>query len=145
MQIEVWPRGVRKAAAKQGYLCTFAAKRRRWFPHINSSDNTDKGAAERAAVNFTCQAGAADLTKWAMIKVEEGIVEEGLQDSMQMCLQVHDELVFLVRDDRMKQCVQLIRDAMQGAAHARGMWSLLVPMTVKISVGPSWGELTEYK
>lgn len=145
LQIESWPEGVRKIVREQGYLNTFGAKRRRWFPRINNKERCEASGAERAAVNFTCQAGAADVVKWAMIQMEKTVLREGLEDSMQMCLQVHDELLFVVNNDRLKQCARLIRDTMQGAACAPGMWNLVVPMKVKLSVGPSWGELEEYK
>ena len=144
VQIESWPKGVTKTAEEQGYLSTFAARRRRWFPQINSKDWHEKGGAERAAVNFHCQAGAADVAKWAMIKVEEAVRAARLQNSMQMCLQIHDELVFLVKNDDVERCAQLVRHSMEGAAESPGMWKLEVPMKVKISIGPSWGELEQY-
>jgi DNA polymerase I-like protein with 3'-5' exonuclease and polymerase domains len=94
-------------------------------------------------VNFTCQSAAADLAKWAMIKLEEAVAEQGMQESIQMCVQIHDELVFLVKDTHLKQCKQLIRDTMQGVQSVPGMWKLQVPLKVKIHVGRTWGDLKE--
>lgn len=85
------------------------------------------------------------MAKWAMIQVEAAVQAAGLQQSMQMCLQIHDELVFLVKNDDVDQCARLVRQSMEGAAESPGMWQLDVPMKVKISIGPSWGELEEYK
>jgi DNA polymerase theta len=145
VQIQQWPDKMKKTAAAQGFLTTFAAKRRRWFPYINSEHDKERAAAGRAAVNFTCQSGAADLAKWAMIRLEEAVVAQRLQEFMQMCLQIHDELVFLVNDGRLKQCVRLIRNTMQGVQTAPGMWKLQVPMKVKLRIGKTWGDLQEYE
>ena len=59
-------------------------------------------------------------------------------------MQVHDEIVFLVRETHLPAAAKLVRDTMQGAAEVPGMWSLPVTLPVKLQVGPSWGELTEY-
>lgn len=58
-----------------------------------------------------------------------------------MCAQVHDELLFEVCEASLPQAAALVRDVMEGAA---GVWGVRVPLPVKLSVGPSWGQLQEY-
>lgn len=60
-------------------------------------------------------------------------------------LQIHDELLFLVRESHVREVGAVVRDAMQGASKADGLWCLSVPLPVKLQVGPSWGELQELK
>jgi|AntDeeMinimDraft_4_1070355.scaffolds.fasta_scaffold51107_1 DNA polymerase I-like protein with 3'-5' exonuclease and polymerase domains len=50
-------------------------------------------------------------------------------------LQVHDELVFEVRQDRLNDVAALVRRVMESA------WKLKVPTPVEIKLGPSWGQL----
>jgi hypothetical protein len=56
-------------------------------------------------------------------------------------LQVHDELLFEVSEAQLPQVAALVRDVMEGAA---GIWGVRVPLPVKLSVGPSWGQLQAY-
>jgi DNA polymerase I-like protein with 3'-5' exonuclease and polymerase domains len=94
-------------------------------------------------VNFQCQSAAADIAKWAMVKVAEAIRKHGLQAELVLCLQIHDELLFCVKDSRLSEAAKLIRDTLQGVVCAPGMWHLAVPMPIKLSCGPNWGELAE--
>lgn len=59
-------------------------------------------------------------------------------------MQIHDELLFLVRDGALPRAAAVIREAMQSVTNAHGLWTLSVAMPVKVQVGPSWGELQEY-
>lgn len=58
-------------------------------------------------------------------------------------MQIHDELLFMVRDSHVQHVGAVVRDAMQGAARAEGLWCLSVPLPVKLQLGRSWGELQE--
>lgn len=59
-------------------------------------------------------------------------------------MQIHDELLFLVREDALPRATAVIRGAMQSVTNADDLWTLSVSMPVKVQVGPSWGELEEY-
>lgn len=54
---------------------------------------------------------------------------------------MHDELVFEVSSSHLVQVAILVRQVMEGVA---GVWGLAVPLPVKVSVGPSWGQMAPY-
>jgi len=103
------------------------------IPDINSKNATQRGFAERTAVNTPLQGTAADLIKLAMIRIDEEIRKRGLKS--RMTLQVHDELVFEVPESELDAMKPLVREHMQNA------YSLEVPLLVEIGVGPNWRDM----
>jgi len=103
------------------------------IPDINSRNATQRGFAERTAVNTPLQGTAADLIKLAMIRIDEEIRKRELKS--RMTLQVHDELVFDVPENEVETMKPLVREHME-AAH-----SLAVPLLVEIGVGPNWRDM----
>jgi DNA polymerase-1 len=103
------------------------------IPDINSKNATQRGFAERTAVNTPLQGTAADLIKLAMIRIDEEIRKRGLKS--RMTLQVHDELVFEVPESEVDAMKTLVRHHME-EAH-----TLAVPLLVEIGVGPNWRDL----
>jgi DNA polymerase-1 len=103
------------------------------IPDINSKNATQRGFAERTAVNTPLQGTAADLIKLAMIRIDEEIWKRGLKS--RMTLQVHDELVFEVPEGEVDAMKPLVRRHME-EAH-----SLEVPLLVEIGVGPNWRDM----
>ncbi len=103
------------------------------IPDINSKNATQRGFAERTAVNTPLQGTAADLIKLAMIRIDEEIRKRGLKS--RMTLQVHDELVFEVPENEVDTMKPLVREHME-AAH-----SLAVPLVVEIGVGSNWRDM----
>ena len=103
------------------------------IPDINSKNATQRGFAERTAVNTPLQGTAADLIKVAMIRIDEEIRKRGLKS--QMTLQVHDELVFDVPENEVNFMKPLVRRHME-EAH-----SLDVPLVAEIGVGLNWRDL----
>jgi DNA polymerase-1 len=103
------------------------------IPDINSKNATQRGFAERTAVNTPLQGTAADLIKLAMIGIDEEIRKRGLRS--RMTLQVHDELVFEVPESEVDAMKPLVREHMEEAR------SLEVPLLVEIGVGPNWRDM----
>jgi DNA polymerase-1 len=103
------------------------------IPDINSKNATQRGFAERTAVNTSLQGTAADLIKLAMIRIDEEIRQRGLKS--RMTLQVHDELVFEVPESEVEVMRPLVRQHME-EAHA-----LAVPLLVEIGVGRNWRDM----
>ncbi len=98
---------------------------------INSRNRTEKSSAERIAVNTPIQGSAADIMKAAMIAVDRRITELGLRS--RLLLQVHDELIFEVPLEEIRQMKELVRMEMEHVVE------LKVPLRVSIETGESWG------
>ena len=103
------------------------------IPDINSKNATQRGFAERTAVNTPLQGTAADLIKLAMIRIDEEIRRRELKS--RMTLQVHDELVFEVPENEVEVIKPLVREHMENAH------PLEVPLLVELGVGPNWRDM----
>ena len=106
--------------------------RRCWIPGIADRNPARRAYAERQAINAPLQGGAADVIKRAMIRLPAALGGAGL--SARMLLQVHDELLFEVREDEAAATAALVREVMEGAE------SISVPLVVETGIGRSWGE-----
>ena len=103
------------------------------IPDINSKNFTQRGFAERTAVNTPLQGTAADLIKIAMIRIDAILQEQELKS--RMTLQVHDELVFEVPEKEVETMQSLVREQMEK------VHELAVPLLVEMEVGPNWRDL----
>jgi len=103
------------------------------IPDINSKNATQRGFAERTAVNTPLQGTAADLIKVAMIRIDDEIRKRGMKTLM--TLQVHDELVFEAPESEVDAMKPLVRERMENAL------ALAVPLVVEIGVGTNWRDL----
>lgn len=119
-------------AQKKGYVETLFG-RRRYVPEINSNMPQVRNAAVRAAVNMPVQGTAADIMKLAMIRVWKEL--RRFKEEAKMILQVHDELLFEVREPLVGDVIPIIKHEMEHSAE------LLAPLVVDIKKGPNWGEL----
>ncbi len=119
----------RKSARAKGYVETVFG-RRLYLPDIAAKSFAARGGAERAAINAPMQGTAADIIKRAMIDLDRWLV--GKDDEARMLLQVHDELVFEVREDVVDSYTSGIAQRMQAAA------SLKVQLIVDVGTGPHW-------
>jgi DNA polymerase-1 len=122
---------VREEAHRDGYVETVFG-RRLHLDYINSRNQVQRSGAERAAINAPMQGTAADIIKRAMIAVDAWIIDQ--DEAAHMMMQVHDELVFEVREDRIEAVSAGIRERMAAAAE------LSVPLVVDIGVGANWDE-----
>jgi DNA polymerase I len=118
-------------ARKTGQSSTILG-RIRSLPDINSANIVVRQAAERTAVNTPIQGSAADLIKLAMIRVDGALRENKLKAAM--LLSVHDELVFEVSPEEIKEVGALVKDIMES------VWELKVPLKVHMAVGKNWDE-----
>lgn len=119
----------KKEAAKNGYVETLFG-RKRFIPEINSSAWNLRAAAERMAINMPIQGTAADLIKMAMVEIAK---HPALNDKL--LLQVHDELIFEVPENEIKETAGKIKEIMEN------IFSLSVPLKVEIETGDNWGEM----
>ena len=121
----------RERAHRDGFVETLFG-RRLYLNEIHSRNQGLRAGAERAAINAPMQGTAADIIKRSMITVDAWL--QTLGDEARMIMQVHDELVFEVRDDRLKQIESGVRERMMHAAE------LAVPLVVDIGIGANWDE-----
>lgn len=102
--------------------------RRRYLRDINSQNMTDRGFAERNAINAPIQGSAADMIKVAMINIHDFMKQEQLKS--RMILQVHDELVF----DAHRSEVEFLK------IKVNELMCTAIPMSVKMETGMGIGE-----
>lgn len=127
-------------ARKHGYTETLFG-RRRHFPGIQSSAQFIKAQAERMAINAPVQGTAADVMRIAMNEVYAYIQHKEVGDDVRMLLQVHDELVFEIKEGTSDIHIKKIVALMAGVLHGKDDKG--VPLEVSVGVGKNWGELTE--
>lgn len=120
---------------KNGYTETLF-HRRRYIPDINSSMIQVRKAAERMAINMPIQGTAADMTKIAMINVYSLIKNN---PNIKMLSQIHDELLFEIKNNEIKKNANKIKKIMENAI------KLSVPVVVDVKAGDNWGEMKSIK
>ncbi len=122
----------RLLATEQGYVETLYG-RRLHLPEINARNGMRRKAAERAAINAPMQGTAADIIKKAMILVDNWIEAEG-NGRVNLLMQVHDELVFEVKEDALEEVIKQVTALMEGAV------TLDVPLIADSDFGDNWDE-----
>ena len=120
----------REQAHQDGYVKTWFG-RRLYLDNLSSRNQALRAGAERAAINAPMQGTAADIIKRAMIAVAAWTES---RDDVRLLMQVHDELVFEVREDAVDDVRANVERLMTGAAE------LSVPLQVDIGVGANWDE-----
>ena len=100
------------------------------MPNIHSGNAVVRKAAQRTAINAPMQGSAADIIKLAMIDIDRWLQNSDL--GARLLLQVHDELVFEVKEQDADLLSDGVRFRMMSAA------SLDVPLIVDIGVGGNW-------
>ena len=120
---------IKKEAKAQGYVKTLAG-RRIFLPNITHSNFQIRSAAERTAINAPIQGTAADILKLAMIEIDKWLINEN--DNIKMLMQVHDELVFEVKESFVTEAKSKINNLMCNCS------KLDVPLVVDIGIGDNW-------
>ena len=128
--VQTFMHDIREKAKAQGYVETLFG-RRLYLPDINSSNGMRRKAAERVAINAPMQGTAADIIKRAMIQLDQKLQSD---PDIAMIMQVHDELVFEVRSEKVAFYSELIKTQMESAA------DLVVPLIVEVGQGNNWDE-----
>lgn len=122
---------IRTQAAEDGFVETVLG-RRLYLPEIHSQNRNRRQGAERTAINAPMQGTAADIIKQAMIDVDAWLAD-GKFDAL-MVMQVHDELVFEVKENQVTAFMSEVQARMQAAAE------LKVPLIVEAESGVNWDE-----
>lgn len=120
-----------------GYTKTYFG-RRRYFEGINSKVPFVKAMAERMAINAPIQGTSADMIKIAMGRVVEYFKKENLENKAFLLMQVHDELVFEIKEDLVETVASQIEKIMENIIPFE---EAKIKFEVDVSVGDNWGEL----
>jgi len=129
--VKAYMDNIREKASRDGYVETVFG-RRLYLPEINARNAPRRQYAERSAINAPMQGTAADIIKRAMINVHDWLSHD--EAGGRMIMQVHDELVFEVDEDRVDPFRTEVSDIMCAAA------DLSVPLKVDVGVGKNWDE-----
>jgi DNA polymerase-1 len=129
---------VKAEAERKGYTETMFG-RRRYFAGFKSPLPYVRAQAERMAVNAPIQGAQADLIKLAMKEIATEIKKEGREEDARLILQVHDELVFEVREELILELGKKFKRIMESVipeSDTKG-----VPIVAEAHVGYNWGEM----
>ena len=123
--------GIQEDVKEKGYVETILG-RRRIFDY-ESANGMQKAAFMRESVNTVFQGSAADLIKLSMLDIDRLIEDEALETAM--LLQIHDELIFEVKEGEVEEVCRRFVHIMEN------ILELKVPLKCSVSVGKSWSEL----
>ena len=129
---------IKAEAGQKGYTETLFG-RRRYFEGLKSPLPYVRAQAERMAINAPIQGTQADLIKIAMKRIDEYIKSEKHEDDIRLILQVHDELVYEVKDSLVNEAVKLFKQLMETVLPEDKTFS--VPIIAEVSAGDNWGEM----
>ena len=121
-------------ARKNNFAVTFLG-RRRYLPELNSPNYMLRSQAERMAINMPIQGLEADIMKKAMIAIDDWIQKENYAGDLKMLLQIHDALLFEVKENLVKKTTSKIIELMEGVI------KLKVPIIAEAKIGDNWAEM----
>lgn len=113
-----------------GYVKTLLGRKR--FFDFQSSSAVLQAAYLREAINTLFQGSAADLIKLAMIEIHKKYKDN---DNIRMLLQIHDELIFEIKEEYIEELSKDIKNIMEN------IFVLDVPLKVSLALGDSWQDL----
>lgn len=125
-------------AREHGYTKTMFG-RRRYFPGIMSAASFIRASAERMAINAPIQGTEGDILRIAILRINEYLNREDLNEKVKMLLQVHDELVFEIEESLIASVVPKLRELM--SLVFEGEETKGVPIEVEAKIGNNWAEM----
>jgi len=121
---------IQDGAMENGYVKTLLGRKRRF--DFENANGMMQATYQRESVNTVFQGSAADLIKLAMIKID---MKYKNSEDLRMLLQIHDELIFEVKEDKLDIVNDKITYIMEN------IYELEVPLRVSVSIGDNWSEL----
>lgn len=118
-----------KDAYEKGYVKTIM-NRKRNIDELYNTNHMIKVQGERMALNTPIQGSSADILKKAMIDIYNEFNRLNLKSKM--ILQVHDELIFNVKNDELEKVKEIVINFMENA------YKLNVPLEVDVEIGKNW-------
>lgn len=133
--LTAWQEETKAEAARRMYSETRLG-RRRYLPGITSDNWGQKSFAERCSLNTPIQGTAADILKLAITRLLAGLPE---REWLKPILQIHDELTFIIPEDRLSEAVAFIRACME----EKPFPEFDLPLIAEASAGPTFGMMEE--
>ncbi len=130
-KVKEWREKVVEEAKERGFTQTIFGRIRK-IPGLYSRNRSIQEAAKRAAINMPVQGSAADIIKKAMIEIERILKERKFKGGL--VLQIHDELLLEIEEERVEEAKQIVKDTMENVVKLR------VPLEVDIACGRNWME-----
>lgn len=118
-----------KNAYETGYVKTIMNRKRK-IDELYNTNHMIKVQGERMALNTPVQGSSADILKKAMIDIYNEFNRLNLKSKM--ILQVHDELIFNVKNDELEKVKEIVINFMENA------YKLNVPLEVDVEIGKNW-------
>ncbi len=129
---------IKRETAQRGYTETFFG-RRRYFPEIRSKLPFMKASAERMAINAPIQGTEADIIKLAMVKVDNFLKQKNLKNEVRLLLQVHDELVYEIKDNIVTAVASEVKNIMESIIDPKKTHGVVC--VAEASFGDNWAEM----
>ncbi|MAF59688.1 MAG: DNA polymerase [Candidatus Pacebacteria bacterium] len=129
---------VKAGAARLGYTETHFG-RRRYFEGINSSIPFIRASAERMAINAPIQGTQADIIKIAMSRIDEYLSKNNLKEDARLLLQVHDELVYEIKSEKVEKASKEIKKIMESVLPQEETKG--ISFVTDVLYGKNWGEM----
>jgi len=129
---------VKASAGRKGYTETFFG-RRRYFEGLKSRLPFIRASAERMAINAPIQGTEADIVKLAIIKIDAWLQKEGLDSDVKMLMQVHDEIMFEVKESAVSKIIEPIKKIMESIIDPKDIQGIVC--SAEANVGLNWGEM----
>lgn len=130
-----WQEETKRMAARRGYTETWLG-RRRYLPKIRSRVWKDKSFAERCSLNTPIQGTAADILKIAITRILRGLPD---RPWLRPILQIHDELTFLVPEEKVREATAFIRECMEEQPFPE----FDLPLQAEASCGQDFADMRE--
>ncbi len=131
--IKTWSDMAIEEAHYRGYARTLF-NRKRTIPELSSFNEKVKEHGEREAISTIIQGSSAEVVKIGMRKVWDDLQGTDIK----MVLQVHDEVVFEVPNNLLKEFIPYIK---QGLEYRE----LDLPITYSVSYGQNWTQQVKWK
>ena len=132
--IKDYMEATKTSAKANGYVETIFG-RRVHYPEINTKNPSARGFFERAAINAPIQGSAADIIRRAMVRIPKAMETAGIE-SARMLLQVHDELIFEVKETEVDKTLKVVADVMEKSPEPA--LKLSVPLKVDANAADDW-------
>lgn len=130
-----WQENTKYQAARRKYSETRLG-RRRYLPNIDSDDWGKKSSAERCSMNTPIQGTAADILKMSLGRIIAGLPE---RPWLKPILQIHDELTFIIPEDKLSEAVAFIKSCMEPQPFPE----FDLPLVAEASAGSTFGKMEE--